>query len=538
MTGVSESDWTALRQEAVQALPDLAEAGGDPSAVMLGYQARLLEMTTAHQVVVVEKSRRIGATWGIAADAVLTAASARSARGMDVLYIGYNLEMTREFIDTCAAWAKAFVFAAMEVGEFVFVDQDKRGAQTQEIKAFRIRFASGFEVVALSSRPRSLRGRQGWVIIDEAAFHDELDELLKAALAFLMWGGRVMVISTHDGVENPFHLLCEDVRAGKLPYAHIKIDFDAALDDGLYRRICLVQGQDWTAAGQEAWRDQIVAFYGDSAREELFCIPRRSGGVWLSRGLIEACVADDIPVVGFRAPAGFVDEGEEARVREVADWCDAALGPVVARMDQHLQTFVGEDFARNGDKTVIWLLQVARDGRRVTRGVIELSDVPYEQQRQILFYVLRRCPRLSRVFMDATGNGGYLAEVARQSFGAAVIEGVALSVRWYDTHTPPFKAAFEDRSLTVPRDENIHSDLRGFKVIDGVARIPKDYRIQGTDGQLRHGDAAIAALLAYCASRAGQGVVYGYRSVRQRGRGDQLERTIQMTGFRAGRGLW
>ena len=153
-SAVNAGDWAALRREAVQTLPDLAGTEGDPSALMLGYQARLLEMTTAHQVLVVEKSRRIGATWGIAADAVLTAASARSARGMDVLYIGYNLDMTREFIDTCAAWAKAFVFAAMEVGEFFFVDQDKRGADTQEIKAFRIRFASGFEIVALSSRPR------------------------------------------------------------------------------------------------------------------------------------------------------------------------------------------------------------------------------------------------------------------------------------------------------------------------------------------------------------------------------------------------
>ena len=36
-------------------------------------------------------------------------------------------------------------------------------------------------------------------MIDEAAFHDDLPELLKAALAFTMWGGVVRVISTHNG---------------------------------------------------------------------------------------------------------------------------------------------------------------------------------------------------------------------------------------------------------------------------------------------------------------------------------------------------
>ncbi len=71
----------------------------------------------------------------------------------------------------------------------------------RSIQAFRIRFASGFEIIGLSSAPRSLRGKQGVVMIDEAAFVDNLKELLKAALAFLMRGGQVVVCSTHNGTE-------------------------------------------------------------------------------------------------------------------------------------------------------------------------------------------------------------------------------------------------------------------------------------------------------------------------------------------------
>ena len=39
---------------------------------------------------------------------------------MDVLYISYAQEMTREFIDAVAMWLRAFHKVAAEVEEFVF----------------------------------------------------------------------------------------------------------------------------------------------------------------------------------------------------------------------------------------------------------------------------------------------------------------------------------------------------------------------------------------------------------------------------------
>lgn len=38
---------------------------------------------------------------------------------------------------------------------------------------------------------KKLRGMQGVVCIDEAAFHEKLAEVLKAALALTMWGAKV-----------------------------------------------------------------------------------------------------------------------------------------------------------------------------------------------------------------------------------------------------------------------------------------------------------------------------------------------------------
>ena len=88
--------------------------------------------------------------------------------------------MAIEFIDACAMWAKAFNRAASEIEEEILQDEDK------DILTFNIRFNSGFKIQALSSRPSNLRGRQGNVTIDEAAFHEHLAEVLKAALALTM----------------------------------------------------------------------------------------------------------------------------------------------------------------------------------------------------------------------------------------------------------------------------------------------------------------------------------------------------------------
>lgn len=85
--------------------------------------------------------------------------------------------------------------------------------------------------MALTSRPSNLRGRQGTIVIDEAAFHDQLSELLKAALAMLIWGGRVRVISTHNGTDNAFNELVEDIRAKKRKGTVHRITFQDAVAD-------------------------------------------------------------------------------------------------------------------------------------------------------------------------------------------------------------------------------------------------------------------------------------------------------------------
>lgn len=482
-------------------------------SVFLGYQQRWIADEAT--VKVAEKSRRVGLTWGEAADDVLIAS--RAEGGMDVWYIGYNQDMGREYIETCGAWARHFGEAASEVEEILV--EDEKG----DIQAFRIRFASGRKITALSSRPSNLRGKQGVVVIDEAAFHPDLAELLKAAFALTIWGGRVRVISTHDGVDNAFNQLCNDIRAGRLPYSLHRIDFDDALGDGLYRRICQRKGVEWTAEGELVWRKEIIDLYGPGADEELFCVPSEGGGAYLPAELVERRSVEGIPVVRWSLPSGFATREEHARIIETRDFCEAELRPLLEELDPGRMSFFGEDFARKGDLTVIWPVQMMDNLVRRPPFIVELRNVPFEQQKQVLFYIVDRLPRFIAGAMDATGNGMYLAEVAAQRYGAERIAQVMINEPWYRESMPKFKAAFEDGLVALPRDADIVGDHRAIKLVRGVATVMRESkRGKGEDGKKgaqRHGDAAIAHLMAYVASLM-EVVEYDYQSTRTAGAGN------------------
>ncbi len=183
-------------------------------------------------------------------------------------------------------WARVFSQAAsaIEEGEEVF----KEDNDDKAIKTYTIRFASGYRIVALSSRPANLRGKQGVVVIDEAAFHNDLGELLKAAMALLIWGGRVRIISTHNGDQNAFNELITEIRSGKRKGSIHRVSFMDAIADGLYHRVCIRMGAVWTQQAQDDWIAGIYAFYSEVSEEELDVIPSQGTGAWLPSSLIEA----------------------------------------------------------------------------------------------------------------------------------------------------------------------------------------------------------------------------------------------------------
>lgn len=462
-------------------------------AVLLPYQQAWL--ADLAKVKVCEKSRRIGLSWAEACDAVLCAAA---TNGMDVWYIGYVKDMAIEFILDCAQWAAHFqsVADAIEIDEEVFVE----GEEKKSVFAFSIRFASGHRITALSSRPRNLRGKQGRVILDEAAFHENQAEILKAAMALLIWGGQLRVISTHDGDTNPFNELIKDTRAGKFPYSVHRITFDEALQQGLYRRICLRTGQDWTAEGEAAWANTIRANYGDDAEEELDCVPKSGSGAWLSRALIERCMSQTLPVLRLEKPPEFTFAPEWQRRSEILEWCDEHLRPLLDQIPPGLTSALGGDIGRVSDLSSFVPLVMLQNLKRQAPFVVELRGLPFDAQQLILYYILDRLPGLLHVAIDARGLGYQIAEQAAQKYGPQLVTQVMLSEAWYLANMPPYKAAFEDQNIELPADADVLNDHRVVKVVKGIARVP-ELRTTDAAKKKRHGDTAIGGALAWFATR-------------------------------------
>lgn len=478
-------------------------ANDDGLNILLGYQARWV--ADAALVKVAEKSRRIGLTWAEAFDCVTIAGADRAAGGMNCFYIGYNLEMAREMISTCAMWARHLQSFLNEAacGEFLFRETEADGSE-RSIRAFRITFASGFSIIALPSRPRSLRGMQGVVILDEAAFHDELAEMMKAAFALLIWGGKVRIISTHDGTSNPFNELVQDIRGGRKPYSIHRITFDDALGDGLGKRVCTSLGKTWSKKWQADWRAEIIAIYSPNEQEELFCVPAEGSGAYFTLAALEGAANDNVKVLRHEVPASFAQKSDAERARATKDWIERELLPVLKLLSPDEPSAVGGDFARSGDVSARWVYQTDRNNCRRIALVIELRNVPFTDQEAIDTALLANVPRFQAAKYDATGNGAFLAERMQQLFGVEQVEAVKFTAAWYIENFPRLKAALEDRTADLPNDREVFADFRLVTLVQGVPRVPENKRTaeKGAKKGQRHGDTAVAAVLAYAASRA------------------------------------
>lgn len=482
---------------------DISEAQPENEPVFLPYQQRWF--ADESQIMVAEKSRRTGLTWAEAGRNVINAAKPRRRGGCNTFYVGSKQEMALEYIAACALFARAFnELAEADVYEQTFWDSAKK----EEILTYMIRFPkTGRKIQALSSRPSNLRGLQGDVVIDEAAFHESLEELLKAALALTMWGNKVRLISTHNGVDNPFNTYIQDAREGRKDYSVHRITLDSAIDEGLYKRICYVTGQTWSPEAEKQWRDQLYknAPNVESAEEEYGCVPKKSGGNYLTRVLIEQAMVVDhsIRIYRYEAPAGFETWTPAMREADLTAWCDENLRPELARLSDRNRHVFGEDFARRGDLTVFAPLAISPTLRKRTPFLVELRNLTYEAQRQVMYYICDRLPRLSGLAFDATGNGGYLAEQAALKYGAGIVDQVQLNLSWYALWMPKLKGEFESFNIELPRHQTVLDDLLAIKVEKGVPVIDKGRTkdLQSTDSKAkRHGDIAVAVSMAVRAS--------------------------------------
>ncbi|CAN7436537.1 hypothetical protein LJR118_002861 [Acidovorax sp. LjRoot118] len=495
-----------------------------------------------HAIIAIPKGRRTGITYGTMLRKTLVAAARKEFGGANVFYIGDTKEKGLEAIGYVAKFSRLIAKAQGEVSgieEFLFEDQDPVTGKTRQITAYRVRFASGFQVCALSSRPANIRGLQGHVVIDEAAFHPDVQGVLDAAAALLIWGGQITVISSHNGKKNPFAQFCRDIEAGRYGTDAVvyTVTFDDAVANGLFERVCLMAGTVPSEEAKKAWYSKIRNGYGirkAAMREELDAIPRDGNGVSLPGVWIEqAATLPPERVLRLALDDDFVRLTTEERTSWVDDWIQRYLDPALARLDPQLRHVFSHDYARHRDFSSWGALSVGIGMRRQLALAIDMHKVPYAQQKQITWHAIKHLPRRCGGAMDAGGSGEPLAEETADKFGRTHVHQIKLARSWYGTWMPKLVQGFEDGMIDIPADPDIAGDLRAIEEVDGIPMVSKIRRADIKDPDLfRHGDSAIMLALGWFATLNMSGAIEfipvpqlprGFDNIRDGGQDDDLQ---------------
>jgi phage FluMu gp28-like protein len=231
----------------------------------------------------------------------------------------------------------------------------------------------------------------------------------------------------------------------------------------------------------------------------------------------------DAPVLRYTCEQGFEQRPDDEREAHALDWLEREVAPLLEKLPRTARSNIGHDFGRSGDLSVLIPLLEGQGLERRAPFVVEMRNVPFRQQKQIVFWIIDRLPRFNYGAFDARGNGQYLAEVAMQRYGSNSIDQIMLTQNWYLENMPRMKAAFEDGTLAeIPRDRDILEDLRAITIIKGIPRIPEGKTKTG-QGQQRHGDVAVALCLAWFASTQGGGVIEYMEVPRRPAQPDDLD---------------
>lgn len=203
------------------------------------------------------------------------------------------------------------------------------------------------------------------------------------------------------------------------------------------------------------------------------------------------------PVLRLALDDDFTQQPVYRRDAYVEEWINIHLAPVVAKLDPAMRHFLGMDYARHRDFSIICPMGVDQARRRDVPFVVEMHKVPARQQKLVLFFIIRSLPRFAGAALDASGNGETLAEDTADEFGRNRIEQVKISRNWYGAWMPKFVQLFEDGTISLPKDDSLQQDIRAIETVDGIPMIVKARSQDLKDPELyRHGDFAGAGALA------------------------------------------
>ena len=423
----------------------------------LPYQMRWLNDTS--KIKIWEKSRRIGATYVQSFEDVQDCINKRVP---SVWFSSADESAAKEYIDYCEKWVKFFHAVAKVRGEMV-IDNEK------DIKALVIEFSNGTKIHALSSNPKSFRSKGGKVVLDEFAFHNNPEELWKAARPCITWGFPLRILSTHNGQNCLYYKFIDQVLKGKLNWSHHKTPIQLAVSEGLVdkiyqRKTTLQEQEDWMANEKDNCFDEYTWL------QEYCCIAVDEASAFLPYDLIATCELNDI------------------------------LRPLE---DIKHDFYVGVDIGRRKDLTVIWVLEKI-ENIKYTRLVVELAKMPFHKQEEILHEILSH-KLFRRDCQDDTGIGMQMTENAQVKFGKFRVEGVTFTNKVKEDLAYRLRTEFENKTVFIPSKHEIREDLHSVRRITTASN---NIRFDADRSDNGHADRFWALALALHAADNGSGDIH------------------------------
>lgn len=422
----------------------------------LPYQLRWLNDNS--KVKIWEKSRRIGATYVQSYEDVRDCINRKVPA---VWFSSADESAAKEYIDYCEQWVKIFHMSAKRLGE-VIIDSEK------DIKALVIEFKNGTKIHALSSNPKGFRSKGGKVVLDEFAFHNNAEELWKAARPCVTWGYPLRILSTHNGQNCLYYKFIDQVNKGQLKWSLHKTPIQVAVSEGLVDKI---YQRETSKEEQESWmkNEQDNCFDEYTWLQEYCCVAVDEACAFLPYDLITTCEIDDV------------------------------IKPLSEIKNDF---YVGMDIGRRKDLTVIWVLEKF-ENILYTRSVIELEKMPFHKQEEILSEVLS-LRNFRRCCMDSTGIGMQLSEEAQRKFGQFRVEPVMFTNRIKEELAYTVRTNFENRTVFIPREHKIREDLHSIRRITTTAN---NIRFDADHSENGHADRFWALSLALHAAGSGSGQI-------------------------------
>lgn len=178
------------------------------------FQDKLLHLLNKHDRVIILKSRQLGITTLSAAYALWLMIFHKD---QSILALAPTQEKARNIVDKVR-------FAYAELPSWLKID-------AVENHKLSLWLANGSKIKAASGASESARGYTANILIlDEAAFIENAEELWGSAQQTLATGGKAILLSTPNGLEAFFHKMWADAEMGENNFIPIKLRWDVHPD--------------------------------------------------------------------------------------------------------------------------------------------------------------------------------------------------------------------------------------------------------------------------------------------------------------------